>query len=536
MTQDATVHALAQPGFYPHRPETVEHIQTHISHVFLAGAYAYKLKKAVRFPFLDFGTVERRGRFCAEEVRLNRRLCPSVYLDVVPITRTSAGDLRLGGSVETVDYLVWMRRLPAARMLPELLRAGAVDPESIDALARALAAFHAAAPTGPEIAVYADPDHLRRRWDEEAGSIEAFVGRLLPAEDHEVLADFGPSFIRTHETTLRARQQAGRIREGHGDLHAANVCLLDAPLVEPADLPPLSAGIYVFDCIEFSDAFRCNDVASEVAFLAMDLESREHLDLARRFVDAYVTAASDPTIRVLLPFYACYRAGVRGKVDGLTSTEAEVEATDREAAARRARRHFALAVRHAWQAGGPAVVACCGLSGSGKSTLAAEPAAVTRFALLSSDVTRKRSASDGPAVAPYGTALYSPASREATYVALCADADRALAAGRGVIADATFVRAADRARLAAVARSHRRPVMFVECRADEAVIRARLGAREHLPSISDARWETYLGQLAEREPLAAGEPHVVVDTSGGLPDARAAALRSLWRWRRGGAA
>jgi hypothetical protein len=535
VTQDATVRALARPGFYPHRPASVEHVQTHISHVFLAGPYAFKLKKAVRFPFLDFGTVERRRHFCAEEVRLNRRLCPSVYLDVVPITRTSAGDLRLGGDGAAVDHVVWMRRLPAERMLPALLETGSVGSAAMETVARALAAFHAAAPTGPEVAAHADPDRLRSRWGEEAASTEPFVGRLLPAEDHEVLADFGPWFVRTHETLLRARQQAGRIREGHGDLHAANVCLLDAPCAEPADLPPLAAGVYLFDCIEFSYAFRCNDVASEVAFLTMDLESRGHPDLGRPFLDAYVAAAADPAIPVLLPFYACYRAGVRGKVDGLKSAETDVAAPERDAAARRARAHFASAVRYAWRAAGPAVIACCGLSGSGKSTLAAELAAVTGFALLGTDAMRKRGAGEGPAVAPYGTALYTRAARDATYAALCVEADRALAAGRGVVADATFMRVADRGRLVAVARGHRRPVVFVECRADEPVVRARLTARAHASSVSDARWETYLGQRAEREPLAADEPHVVVDTSRGLPEARAAALRGLWRWRRGGA-
>jgi aminoglycoside phosphotransferase family enzyme/predicted kinase len=531
--QDDVVRALGDPRLYPDRPATVEHVQTHISHVFLAGPWVYKLKKAVRFPFLDFGSLERRRHFCLEEVRLNRRLCPAVYRDVVAVTRGAGGRLALGGDGPAADYLVRMRRLPAEGMLVRRLEARAVRPETMDALARTLAAFHADAPTGPEVAAHADPEVLRRRWEEETASTAAFVGRLLPAEDHEVLADFGPAFIRTHETLLRARQQGGRVREGHGDLHAANVCVLDAPVPGPGDLPPLPAGPYVFDCIEFSWDFRCNDVASEVAFLAMDLESRDRPDLAGRFVDAYVEAAPDATLPALLPFYACYRAAVRGKVAALESDQAEVAPADRAAAAARARRYFHVAVRHAWSADGPAMIACAGLSGTGKSTLAAEIAAVTGFVPVASDVVRRRGAGGRPAVAPYGAGGYTAAARATTYEALAAEVDRTLEAGRGAIADATYLRAADRQRLAAVARRHRRALVFVECHADAAVVRERLAGREHGPPLSDARWDTYLAQREGQEPLGEGEPHVIVDTTAGLAAARASALRALWQWRRG---
>src|SRR5439155_6098216 len=178
----------------------------------------------------------------------------------------------------------------------------------------------------------------------------------------------------------------------------------------------------------------------------------------------------DPAVDVLLPFYACYRACVRGKVEGLASAEPEVAAADRERAAARARRHFTLAVRYAWQAEGPAVIACAGLAGTGKSTLARELAAATGFVLLATDEIRKRgSAAAGPA--PYAAGVYTPAARAATYERLTAEAEAALAAGRGVVADATFIQARDRRRLAAAAVRERRPDVFVECRAPESVVR-----------------------------------------------------------------
>ncbi len=527
---DAVVRALADPATYGDAPASVEHVQTHISHVFLAGRWVYKLKKPVTFPFLDFGSLESRRHFCEEEVRLNRRLAPGVYLGVLPVTIEHDGRVRLGGEGRVVDHVVWMRRLPAARLLPALLRAGAVEDELVGALAARLVAFHAAAPSGPDVAAHAAPERLARTWEDVLGGTSAFVGRLLAAEDLEILADFGPRFVRTHETMLRARQESGRIREGHGDLHAEHVCFL----AEPAggdDLPPLQAGIYVFDCIEFSRPLRCTDVAAEVAFLSMDLERLGHPSLAQRFAAAYAAGADDWDVLRLLPFYSCARACVRGKVEGLKAGEDDVEPSEREAARERAHAFFALALRHAWQAAGPAIIACAGLSGCGKSTLAALLAEATGFALLSSDVIRTRRAGEvptTPGVAPFGAGLYTPEARSATYASLCSEAGTLLAQGRGVIVDATWMRRADRHRLAAEARAHRRPLVYVECRADEAVIRTRLEARVQAPSVSDARWDTYLAQRREWEPFADDEAHVCVDTRGSAAAARAAALRALW--------
>jgi aminoglycoside phosphotransferase family enzyme/predicted kinase len=490
----------------------------------------WKVKRPVDLGFVDYSTPERRQHFCEEEVRLNRRLAPRVYLGVLPVTIEHDGRVRLGGEGRVVDYVVWMRRLPAARLLPALLRAGAVEEELMDALAARLVAFHAAAPTGPDVAAHAAPERLTGTWEDVLGGTSAFVGRLLAAEDLEILADFGPRFIRTHETLLRARQEGGRIREAHGDLHAEHVCFLAQP-AGGDDLPPLPAGIYVFDCIEFSRALRCTDVAAEVAFLSMDLERLGHPGLAQRFATAYAAGADDWDVPRLLPFYTCARACVRGKVEGLKAGEDDVEPSEREAARERSRAFFALALRHAWQAAGPAIIACAGLSGCGKSTLATLLAEATGFALLSSDVIRKRRAGvvpTAPGVAPFAAGLYTPEARRATYASLCSEAGALLAEGRGVIVDATWMRRADRHHLAAEARAQRRPLVYVECRADEAVIRTRLEARIQAPSVSDARWDTYLAQRREWEPFADEEPHVCVDTGDSAAAARAAALRALW--------
>jgi predicted kinase len=260
----------------------------------------------------------------------------------------------------------------------------------------------------------------------------------------------------------------------------------------------------------------------------MDLEARGYPALAAGFTAAYAAATGDADVATLLPFYGCHRAAVRGKVEGLQAAAADAPAATREEAAARAWRHFALALRLAWRAGGPAVIAVAGLSGTGKSALADTLADATGFTRLATDVLR------GPAVrAAYGDGAYSPAARAAVYDRLIDETERRLAGGVGVVADATFLRAADRGRLAAAAHRERRPIVFVECRAPADVVRARMEARAAAGSSSDARWDTWVAQRSAWEPFAADEPHVTVDTGGALAAARRAALTALWPWRQG---
>jgi len=526
-SQRAVIRALADPAFYPHRPTHVEHVQTHISHVFLAGPYVFKLKKAVRFPFLDFSTRALRLHFCREELRLNRRLSPAVYLDVVPITRRPDGSLELGGPGAAIDYVLRMRRLPSDRLLPALLARDAVTPAMMTELAQHLAAFHAAAPTGAAVDPHASPEAVRTRWSDTIAIIAPFAGTAIPRELQAILADFGPRFIAHHETLLRARQAERRIRDGHGDLHAEHVCFVDAAApaaVEDGDaLPP---GIYVFDCLEFSLPLRCTDVVAEIAFLTMDLEMRGRRELGACFADAYADAAGDARVPTLLPFYASARACVRAEVECLTSRAPDLDDARRAAAAARAARYAELAVRCAWRAQGPLLIACTGLSGTGKSTLAAGLAAAMDATVIRTDVLRKRVAAD----ASLDAGAYTAEARGRVYATLASDADAMLGAGRRVIADATFLRRRDRDRLRAVARRRSVPYVFVECVADPDRVRQRLDARTS-DDVSDARWDTYGAQQEEAEPIDATEPTLRVRTDATPADVQMGALLRLWQWR-----
>jgi hypothetical protein len=496
------IEAMRQPGFYPHRPTAVSLVQTHISYVFLADAEVYKVKKPVRFSFLDFSTLARRRHFCHEEVRLNRRLADRVYLGVVGIRPDGASfSLCDVDHPEAVEYAVRMRRLPEDRILTRLLTTGSVTAAMIDDLAERLVAFHRRSRSDEVVNENGRPEAVRAIIEENFAAVRPFRDRTIASFDDDRIQRFARAFLAREAELFARRQRQHRIREGHGDLHSEHICLTDPPVI--------------FDCIEFNERFRYCDVASEIAFLAMDLDFHDQSGLAERLVGRYAALSADPDLSRLMPFYKCYRAYVRGKVDSLTSAEDEVEAADREAARTSARRHFALACRYAW-ADRPYLIAVGGLSGTGKSTVAAALADRTGFVHLSSDVIRKELAglpADASAKAPYARDLYDREHTARTYRALLERAGRHLGAGRGVILDATFQRRADRDAVRGVARRKSSALLFVECRSGEDDVRRRLAARAGGPS--DADWEVFRRQKALYEPFGAEEreERLELDTS-----------------------
>lgn len=323
------VQALLRPETYPHPADDLRLCETHASWVVLVGQYAYKVKKPVNLGFLDFSSLERRVAVCADEVRLNRRLCPEVYLGVVSLVERE-GAYSVGGPGRLVEPAVWMRRLPEAGMLPNLLATGAADARIVGRIARRLARFHATAATGPGVDEYGSPAAIRYNWDENFAQTVPYVGRALPPGVCQVVRHFVERFLAQQASLLEARVAGGRIRDGHGDLHAASICVDGRRL-------------YLFDCLEFSPRFRCADVAADVAFLAMDLDHYGRADLAAAFVDAYVSASGDQVLRRVLPFYQCYRAYVRGKVLSLRLTQPGLARDQGRVVAHEARTYFDLA-------------------------------------------------------------------------------------------------------------------------------------------------------------------------------------------------
>ena len=494
------VTAMLDPAFYPHRPRTVELEQTHSSFVFLADELVYKVKKPVDFGFLDYTTLDKRRHFCEQEVTLNRRLCPSIYLGVEAVT-FQGGSYALHGAGETVEYAVKMRRLPAEGMMDVLLRRHALNTSMIERVAARLAEFHAAAETSERIAqigAQAIDTNVRENFDQTAPYIE----RSIDKETYQLIKEFSDSFLRDRASLLAARARDGRMRDCHGDLHTAHVCFTD--------------GLCIYDCIEFNERFRYGDVASDVAFLAMDLDQHGYWDLSDHFVEAYVRASGDGQLTEVLDFYKCYRAYIRGKVESFRLDDPMF--LDKPQVVRAAGRYFALARSYATGKRRPVVVVVSGLMGTGKTALAEGLAARTAWQVISSDVVRKELAGIDPEqrrFVPFGRDIYSEESSQRTYEEMRSRAAALLDKGRSVIMDASYKRAEERRRMRMLAQGHRASVWLIECVLNDETVRERLTARVAAGAVSDGRWEIYQAQKSDFDAITEAPPsqHIVLDTS-----------------------
>jgi aminoglycoside phosphotransferase family enzyme len=322
------VGALLKPQAYPHKPPKIELIQTQMSFIFLAGEYVYKVKKPVNLGYLDYTTLEKRHLFCRQEVELNRRLCPDAYLAVVPVVEEGGG-LRIEGRGEAIEYAVKMRQLPRDRMMDVLLTRDQVTPEMVTKVAEELVGFHQEAETSQEIAAFGSLDVIRRNCHENFAQTEKYIGLSIFRAKYERTKRYTDNFIKSNASLFEKRVREGRIRDCHGDLHAAHVCFTD--------------DICIYDCIEFNDRFRYCDVASELAFLAMDLDRYRQAGLSRHLVNTYVSLSHDEELLKLLNFYKCYRAYVRGKVESFKLDDPYIPEGEKAQVLTAARSYFELA-------------------------------------------------------------------------------------------------------------------------------------------------------------------------------------------------
>ncbi len=322
------VQALLDPKAYPEAPEHIELAQTQMSFVFLTDDYVYKVKKPVNLGYLDYTTLNKRQLFCQREVELNRRLCPEVYLGVLTITR-DRGEILINGKGEIVEYAVKMRRLPQQAMMDVLLTGNQVSPDMVTSVAEKLAEFHRKAETSAAISAFGKLDTVTRNTEENFTQTEKYIGITISQEKYQHIKAYSDRFIKHNAPLFHKRVARGRIRDCHGDLHAAHICFAD--------------GICIYDCIEFNDRFRYCDVASEIAFLAMDLDHYGRADLSHRFVDAYVEESRDKELRQLLNFYKCYRAYVRGKVESFKLDDPHISEEEKTKILSIARSYFELA-------------------------------------------------------------------------------------------------------------------------------------------------------------------------------------------------
>ncbi len=329
--QKQVAEALMKPEAYDEDPGQIELTQTHISFVFLTRSFVYKVKKAVDFGFLDFTTLEKRRFFCEKELELNRRLCGDMYLEVVPINKSNT--IKIEGKGETVEYAVKMKRMPQERMLSRLLEQNRVGSKLVDGIARIVTEFHSKAETNKRISEFGSLAMIETNWKENFDQTREFVDKTIPARDFELIRERIEDFMKRNVSLFEKRMAEGRVRDCHGDIHSDNIFAVDR--------------IYIFDAIEFNERFRYSDVASDIAFLAMDLDFKKRNTLSSFLVERYVKYSGDQELTKLLPFYKCYRAYVRGKVTGFKLKDPNVGNEEKSATKEEANAYFKLAFNYA---------------------------------------------------------------------------------------------------------------------------------------------------------------------------------------------
>jgi uncharacterized protein len=492
---------LLSPLAYPHPVDRVEIIETHISWVLLAGDFAYKIKRPVCYPFIDLRSPERRRFLCEEELRLNCRFAPELYLEVLPIVRVE-GEARVGGEGPVLEHAVRMRRFDRTEELDRLLDTRRVGPAELEAFGRSLAAIHARLPVAPEAAPWGRPTEVHslmlRNFEECAQASTAF-GRT-----EEVLALRGAleGRLAAAASWLAARRAAGHIRECHGDLHSRNVVRMGSRLI-------------AFDCLEFDPALRWIDVADEIALLSSDLIARDRPVCAHAFRGGYLAEGGDYQACRVLKLYQAHRALVRAKVAALSAsgkgdeTERDTLCEEHEALLNCARTSLEA------QRDRPVLLLMCGLSASGKTWLARLLAPRLDAVHLRSDVERKRRTGLGaltPSHSGLATGLYTPEARDAAYEDLARAAEDALAGGYTAIVDAAFLERAQRRRFAALAHRLGVPLHLVCCEAPPPLLKARITARRRGGrDPSEADESVLQWQMAHREAVIADEG---IDTIG----------------------
>ena len=500
------VEQLRLPRCYLHPAGEIELLETHISWVLLAGDFAYKIKKPVSLGFVDFSTLEARRFYCEEELRLNRRTAPELYLEVVPIT--GPPDLpAMGGTGPAFEYAVKMRRFPQEALLDRVAKAGHLTAAQVDAFARSVAAFHAGVARAGANGAFGSPREILAEAVANFTQLEALDDAADTRGARQALCAWTLAEFNRLEPRFAGRKNDGHVRECHGDLHLGNVALLAG---EPV----------AFDAIEFNEAFRWIDTMNEVAFPVMDLFHHGLPRLAHRFLDAYLDATADFGGLTVLRFYLVYRAMVRAKVSCIRAHQEGIESADRERSARAYRGHLALAQKLSRPVT-PALIVMHGLSGSGKSTASQALVDALGALRLRSDVERKRlhglDAGARTKSAP-GAGLYSPEADRITYARLAELAGEILDAGYPAIVDATFLKGVWREMFRDFARERGAPFVLVACAAPEATLRARVETREREGAdASEAGIAVLERQIAALEPLAADEldDAVIVETSGG---------------------
>ena len=463
-----------------------ELVETHISWVLLGEDTVYKIKKPVDFGFLDYTTLEKRRFYCEKEIELNRRLAEEIYLGVSEITEDN-GSIAIDGSGTTIDYAVKMKRMPQDRMMDVLIENGQIKSSYIVALAKKIANFHMKAQTNDYISQFGSVEANKFNTDENFEQTRDAIGEFITQFQYDAIKDYTDRFYVEKKDLFERRIKERKIRDCHGDLYSRNICIVD------------EKKIYVYDCIEFNERFRYSDVASDVAFLLMDLENYSRYDLSELFFREYVEFSKDLDLEKIVGFFKIYRAYVRGKIAFFQNNREE------------ANRYFDLAFGYLPSECKPKVVVLSGLTGSGKSTVAKELQKKADFVVISSDEIRKQLAGMDiydKDLSDYKKGIYSEEMTQKVYGEIVNRAYELVREGKNVVLDATFIKKWQRGKVFERFKRLGIKPLVVYLDVDESTALEHFRKREKEKSVSDGRYEVFVKQ---RSDLEKPEDALVVD-------------------------
>mgnify|MGYP001045519717 FL=1 len=460
------IQAMLDPAFYPHpAQDPIQLIQTHISYILLTGDYAYKVKKPLDFGFLNFTTLDQRRHFCQEELRMNQRGAPGLYLQVLPIFQTN-GHFQFNGSGELVEYALQMRQFPQEQLFSNLFERGELTPALMEELGRVVAMFHAQAETNDYIRSFGRPERVREAFDENYAQTQRYIGGPQTARQYRETQAYTDRFFAERQELFQQRIEQDRIRECHGDLHLRNICFWEGKIL-------------LFDCIEFNEAFRFVDVMYDVSYAVMDLDARHRPDLGNVYLNTYLEETGDWEGLKILPIYLNRQAYVRAKVTSFLLEDPTATEETKATAFRTAARYYRLAWEYTLPKRGQLFL-MSGLSGSGKSTVARHLARQQGAIHIRSDAVRKHLAGI-PLRQRGGPAVYTPEMTDKTYRRLVQLGVELAQEGYIVILDAKFDRQALRGMAIAQAQQRGIPLHILHCYAPEPVLRERLQSRSQAP-------------------------------------------------------
>ncbi len=508
MDQKNFLKEIQNPETYGKDVEKVKLIQTHISFVVLTGNYAYKIKKPVDFGFLDFSTLEKRKYFCNQEIKLNKRLCPEIYLEVVSITKKDDG-LEINGSGEVVDYAVKMKEFSQNKIMTNLLNESEISEDTIDKIVDDLVNFYKKEESTDEIKKFGKIKTIKQNTDENFKQTESVIDVTIDKEKFDFIKNITNEFLGEEKHIFEKRINTNYIKDCHGDLHTGNIVIKNDK-------------ICIFDCIEFNKRFRYSDVASDICFLAMDLDFQGHPYLGSYLIKKYVEKSKDTEIYEVLNFYKSYRAYVRGKVTGFKLSDSNIDKKEKKDIIKIAKKYFDLAyyytclVSNQIKKEKPILFITSGLTGTGKTTVANKISVDYNARKISTDEVRKEMRGIDKYEThhePYNTGMYSPEKMRETYEHVIKKGKKYLSKNRNVVLDATFKSKDLRKKARRIAEEETSNFLILNTVLPEEIVKNYLKKRVEKKSISDGRWEIYEKQKESFDKLISDEKYVEVDIS-----------------------